>query len=83
MHFYIEHNFGHHVSWNSKEENSKIQAKRLFFWITSVSKQYVDAWKMQQLLKGRKIISSQQKTICSGTTLFNSLFINGVVFIFY
>ena len=57
MHFYIEHNFGHHVNVGTPKDGATAKYKQSVysFWITSVSKQYVDAWKMQlKLLKGRK-----------------------------
>ena len=55
MHFYIEHNFGHHVNVGTPKDGATAKYKQSVysFWITSVSKQYVDAWKMQlKLFKG-------------------------------
>ena len=57
MHFYIEHNFGHHVNVGTPEDGATAKYKQnvYSFWITSVSKQYIDAWKKQmQLLKNKK-----------------------------
>ena len=54
MHFYIEHNFGHHINVATPEDGAtaKYQQSLYSFWITSVTKQYADAWKKQkQLLK--------------------------------
>lgn len=56
MHFYIEHNFGHHlhVATPNDGATAKYNQTVYSFWISSVSKQYVDAWKRQiQLLKIR------------------------------
>jgi alkane 1-monooxygenase len=57
MHFYIEHNFGHHVNVGTPEDGATAKYKQnvYSFWITSVTKQYFDAWKKQmQLLKNKK-----------------------------
>lgn len=54
MHFYIEHNFGHHLHVATPEDGATAKYNQTVysFWITSVSKQYVDAWKRQiHLLK--------------------------------
>ena len=58
MHFYIEHNFGHHINVATPEDGAtaKYQQSLYSFWITSVTKQYADAWKKQkQLLKLKKL----------------------------
>ena len=49
MHFYIEHNFGHHMKVATPEDGAtaKYNQSVYAFWIRSVSKQYVDAWKKQ------------------------------------
>ena len=57
MHFYIEHNFGHHVNVGTPEDGATAKYKQnvYSFWVTSVTKQYIDAWKKQmQLLKNKK-----------------------------
>ena len=54
MHFYIEHNFGHHnnVSTPKDPATAKFNQSVYSFWITSVIGQYFSAWKLQlQLLK--------------------------------
>ncbi|MDC0571800.1 alkane 1-monooxygenase, partial [Flavobacteriaceae bacterium] len=54
MHFYIEHNFGHHLHVATPEDGATAKYNQTVysFWITSVSKQYLDAWKRQiHLLK--------------------------------
>ena len=58
MHFYIEHNFGHHINVATPEDGAtaKYRQSVYSFWITSVSKQYVDAWKKQmELLRLKKL----------------------------
>ncbi|NNJ89331.1 MAG: alkane 1-monooxygenase [Eudoraea sp.] len=49
MHFYIEHNFGHHVNAATKEDpaTARYNQSVYSFWITSVSRQLVKAWKIQ------------------------------------
>ena len=49
MHFYLEHNFGHHKNVATPEDpaTSKYNQAVYFFWFTSVIKQYKNAWKIQ------------------------------------
>ena len=49
MHFYIEHNFGHHKNVATPEDpaTSKKNQSVYHFWITSVLKQYKNAWQIQ------------------------------------
>ena len=54
MHFYIEHNYGHHVHAATSEDpaTAKYNQSVYSFWITSVSRQYLNAWRIQgKLLK--------------------------------
>ena len=54
MHFYIEHNFGHHVNVGTEEDPATAKYKQSLysFWVTSVIGQYISAWKLQlKLLK--------------------------------
>ncbi len=52
MHFYIEHNFGHHLKVGTPEDGAtaKYNQSLYSFWVTSVTKQYFDAWKKQKEL---------------------------------
>ena len=52
MHFYIEHNFGHHVNAATHEDaaTAKYNQTVYSFWITSVIRQYINAWKLQSKL---------------------------------
>ncbi|MDC3079368.1 alkane 1-monooxygenase [Flavobacteriaceae bacterium] len=56
MHFYIEHNFGHHMKVATPEDGAtaKYNQSVYAFWIRSVSKQYIDAWKKQAELLSTK-----------------------------
>ena len=54
MHFYIEHNFGHHnnVATPKDPATAKFNQTVYSFWVTSVIGQYISAWRLQlQLLK--------------------------------
>ncbi len=62
MHFYIEHNFGHHQNAATAEDpaSAKYNQTVYSFWITSILRQYMSAWKIQlSLLKraGRSFLS--------------------------
>ena len=49
MHFYLEHNFGHHKNVSTPEDpaTSKYNQSLYQFWVTSVLKQYRNAWAIQ------------------------------------
>ncbi|WP_179344611.1 alkane 1-monooxygenase [Winogradskyella ursingii] len=58
MHFYIEHNFGHHLHAATPEDpaTARYNQSVYSFWFTSTFRQYVSAWKIQiKLLKKRKL----------------------------
>ncbi len=64
MHFYIEHNFGHHVNAATNEDpaTAKYNKTVYSFWITSVIRQYISAWKLQlKILKQNKTDFYSQK----------------------
>ena len=54
MHFYIEHNFGHHQKAATTEDPASARYNQTVysFWATSMVRQYVSAWNIQlELLK--------------------------------
>ncbi|MBT8255599.1 MAG: alkane 1-monooxygenase [Bacteroidia bacterium] len=55
MHFYIEHNFGHHLHVATPEDpaSAKYNQWVYAFWFTSIFGQYFKAWKIQQDLLRR------------------------------
>lgn len=64
MHFYIEHNFGHHLHAATPEDpaSAKYNQTIYSFWITSMFRQYINAWNIQSdLLKrdGRHFLSTK------------------------
>lgn len=52
MHFFIEHNYGHHANAATKEDpaSARYNQSVYSFWFTSVSRQYLSAWKLQSNL---------------------------------
>ena len=52
MHFYIEHNFGHHFNVGTPEDGATAKYNQTVyaFWVFSVIKQYINAWKKQKEL---------------------------------
>lgn len=57
MHFYIEHNFGHHLHAATKEDPATARYNQTVysFWFTSIFRQYKSAWSIQnKLLKNNR-----------------------------
>jgi len=52
MHFYIEHNFGHHLHAATKEDPATAGYNQTVysFWFTSIFRQYISAWNIQKKL---------------------------------
>ncbi|MBT8272871.1 MAG: alkane 1-monooxygenase, partial [Bacteroidia bacterium] len=52
MHFYIEHNFGHHIHAATKEDpaTARYNQSVYSFWLTSTVRQYFSAWHIQKKL---------------------------------
>ncbi|WP_299272244.1 alkane 1-monooxygenase [uncultured Psychroserpens sp.] len=52
MHFYIEHNFGHHLHAATPEDpaTAKYNQTVYSFWFTSTFRQYVSSWRIQKKL---------------------------------
>ncbi|MDT0558029.1 alkane 1-monooxygenase [Ichthyenterobacterium sp. W332] len=52
MHFYIEHNFGHHLHAATKEDpaTARYNQSVYSFWLTSSVRQYISAWNIQKRL---------------------------------
>jgi len=58
MHFFIEHNFGHHINVATPNDpaTAKYKQNLYSFWISSVTKTYISAWKIQlKLLRVSKL----------------------------
>ena len=83
MHFYIEHNFGHHINVATPEDPATARYKQTLysFWITSVIRTYISAWKIQlRLLRVSKKGFLSIKNDMIFYTLFQILFL---LFIYY
>lgn len=59
MHFFIEHNFGHHMNVATPEDGATARYNQTVysFWFTSVTRQYLSAWRLQFQLLHRKQLS--------------------------
>ncbi len=85
MHFYIEHNFGHHLHAATKEDPATARYNQTVygFWITSVFRQYVNAWKIQNgLLKNVQHSFFSIKNDMLWYTVFQLAYL-GIVFTFF
>lgn len=56
MHFYIEHNFGHHLHAATPEDPATARYNQTVysFWLTSTTRQYFNAWAIQKRLLKNK-----------------------------
>ena len=57
MHFFIEHNYGHHLHAATKEDPATARYNQTVysFWFTSIARQYLKAWSIQiRLLKNNE-----------------------------
>ncbi len=83
MHFYIEHNFGHHINVATPEDPATARYKQTLysFWITSVIRTYISAWKIQlKLLK----VSKRNFFSIKNDMIFYTLFqISFLAFVYY
>ena len=83
MHFYIEHNFGHHINVATPEDPATARYKQTLysFWITSVVRTYISAWEIQlKLLKVSKRNFFSIKNDMVFYTLFQTTFL---AFVYY
>ena len=85
MHFFIEHNFGHHLHAATKEDpaTARYNQNVYSFWFTSVFRQYRNAWKIQSDLLQREkhaFISLKNEMIIY--TLFQFGYLTAVFIVF-
>jgi len=59
MHFYIEHNYGHHLHAATPEDpaTARYNQSVYSFWFTSTFRQYLSAWRIQTRLLNTKKLS--------------------------
>ena len=78
MHFFIEHNFGHHINVATPNDpaTAKYKQNLYSFWISSVTKTYISAWKIQlKLLRVSKLSFLSLKNDMIFYTLFQISFL--------
>lgn len=83
MHFYIEHNFGHHLNAATKEDpaSAKYNQSVYSFWFTSISRQYFSAWKIQKgLLKNESLTFFSIKNDMLWYVVFQALYLGAIYF---
>ena len=78
MHFFIEHNYGHHINVATPNDpaTAKYKQNLYSFWISSVTKTYISAWKIQlKLLRVSKLSFISIKNDMIFYTLFQVSFL--------
>jgi len=84
MHYYIEHNHGHHLHAATKEDpaTARYNQNVYSFWITSVFRQYFGAWIIQmKLLKNNNLGFFSTKNDMFWYTLFQSTYLIIIFFL--
>ncbi|MFS4415458.1 alkane 1-monooxygenase [Maribacter sp. 2307ULW6-5] len=85
MHFYIEHNFGHHAHAATKEDpaTARLNQSVYSFWFTSVFRQYANAWRIQRkLLANAKAGFFSIKNDMLWYTLFQVSYVCAIAYFF-
>jgi alkane 1-monooxygenase len=85
MHFYIEHNFGHHLHAATKEDPATARYKQTLysFWLTSTIRQYISAWEIQKrLLKNYNLSFFSFKNDMFWFLILQSVYLVTVFFVF-
>ncbi|WP_178986405.1 alkane 1-monooxygenase [Winogradskyella helgolandensis] len=85
MHFYIEHNFGHHLHAATPEDPATAHYNQTVysFWFTSTIRQYFKAWNIQnKLLKNNKKHFISLKNDMFWYVFFQISYLIAVLFIF-
>ncbi len=85
MHFYIEHNFGHHLHAATKEDPATARFNQTVyaFWFSSIIRQYLSAWKIQmKLLQNHHLSFLSVKNDMFWFTLIQTLYLHSVYLIF-
>jgi len=85
MHFYIEHNYGHHLHAATPEDpaTARFNQSVYSFWFTSTVRQYFSAWKIQiKLLKNINLSFISLKNDMLWFTIFQLAYLLGVFSLF-
>jgi alkane 1-monooxygenase len=78
MHFFIEHNYGHHINVATPNDpaTAKYKQNLYSFWISSVTKTYISAWRIQlKLLRVSKLSFISLKNDMLFYTIFQISFL--------
>lgn len=85
MHFYIEHNFGHHLHAATKEDpaTARYNQSVYSFWFTSTLRQYFSAWNIQsKLLKNNNLSFFSFKNDMFWYLVIEAVFMIVIYFVF-
>jgi alkane 1-monooxygenase len=85
MHFYIEHNYGHHLHAATPEDpaTARYNQSVYSFWLTSTIRQYFNAWKIQNtLLKNNNQSYFSLKNDMFWYVIFQITYLITITFIF-
>lgn len=85
MHFYIEHNFGHHLHAATPEDpaTARYNQSVYSFWFTSSIRQYLNAWKIQKrLLKSHNQGFLSVKNDMLWYTIFQMMYLGAILYFF-
>lgn len=85
MHFYIEHNYGHHLHAATPEDpaTARYNQSVYSFWLTSSIRQYFSAWKIQKkLLKNNRQSFVSLKNDMLWYTVFQTAYLVLVALLF-
>ena len=85
MHFFIEHNYGHHKNVSTLEDpaSARYNESVYSFWIRSAIFSYLSAWRIEKdrlKRKGKKVISLKNEMVVF--SLITVLFYGAIFFIF-
>lgn len=85
MHFYIEHNYGHHLNAATPEDpaTARYNQSVYSFWLTSTIRQYLSAWRIQsQLLHRQKLSFFSLKNDMLWYTVFQTSYLLIIYLVF-
>ena len=85
MHFYIEHNYGHHLHAATPEDpaTARFNQSVYSFWFTSTVRQYFSAWKIQiKLLKNNNLSFISLKNDMLWFTILQLAYLLAVLLLF-
>ncbi|WP_299521465.1 alkane 1-monooxygenase [Winogradskyella sp.] len=85
MHFYIEHNYGHHLHAATPEDpaTARYNQSVYSFWFTSTIRQYFSAWRIQKkLLKNNRLSFFSIKNDMLWYTVFQTVYLVSIGLLF-